>query len=142
MLPKKNFFCIASKVEFQGDGNFRLGKIKRVNFVNNQCNQCCAHLQQLRALCLPPPKLRTSTLICLCALQDNFQVQVLFQVQLENDLFTLFEKDCQTRYSLLNVLIISFLAFHFQLQILFYLLAHTYYDILHTSNHSESEIKF
>ena len=67
-------------------------------------------------------------------------MQVLFQVQLENDLFTLFEK--KTRYSLLSVLIISFLAFYFQLQILFYLLVQTYHEILHTSNHSESEIKF
>ena len=29
----------------------------------------------------------------MCALQDNFQVQVRFQLQLENDLFTLFEKN-------------------------------------------------
>ena len=58
-------------------------------------------------------KLRTSTVIWLCALQDNLQVQVLRQVQLEDNLFTLFEKNCYARYLLLNVLIISFLVCYF-----------------------------
>ena len=35
------------------------------------------------------------------------------QVQLENNLFILFEKNCYTPYSLLNVLIMSFLIFYF-----------------------------
>ena len=67
-----------------------------------------------------PPKLRTSTLICLCALQDNFHMQVLFWSAVGE---------------------ISFRAFFFQLQILFYLLVQTY-EIRHTSNQSEYEIKF
>ena len=49
----------------------------------------------------------------LCTLQGNLQVQVLCQVLLENNLFTLFEKNCYTRYLLLNVLIINFLVLYF-----------------------------
>ena len=72
-------------------------------------------------LFVPPPpqknkqinKLRNSTVIWLCALQDNLEVQVLHQVLLENNLFTLFEKNCYTRYLLLNVLIINFLVLCF-----------------------------
>ena len=52
------------------------------------------------------------------------------------------KKNRLTLYSLLSALIISFMAFYFQLQILSYLLVETYHEILHTSNHSESEIKF
>ena len=47
------------------------------------------------SLFLPLPqekKMRTSTVIWLFALQDNLQMQVLGQVRLENDLFTLFGK--------------------------------------------------
>ena len=69
----------------------------------------------------PPPspskknkkKMRTSAVIWLRTLQDNLQMQVLHQVQMENDLFTLFEKNCYTRYLLLNVLIINFLVLYF-----------------------------
>ena len=43
-------------------------------------------------------------------------MQVLCQVQMENDLFTLFEKSCYTRYLLLNDLIISFLVLYFNVQ--------------------------
>ena len=68
-------------------------------------------------------------------------MQVLFQVQLEND-YLLFEKKSLDTLLTLSVLIISFMAFYFQLQILPYLLVQTYHEILHTSNHSESEIKF
>ena len=52
------------------------------------------------------------------------------------------KKNRLTLYSLSSALIISFMAFYFQLQILSYLLVETYHEILHTSNHSESEIKF
>ena len=60
--------------------------------------------------------MRTSTVIWLCALQNNLQMQVLRQVQLENDLYTLFEKNCSIRYLLLNVWIISFLVLYFSIQ--------------------------
>ena len=40
----------------------------------------------------PPPKCRTNTLICLCSLQNSEQVQVVSLMQLDIDLFTLFEK--------------------------------------------------
>ena len=36
----------------------------------------------------------------------------------------------------------EFSDFLFQLQILFYLMVHTYRETFHTLNHSESEIKF
>ena len=56
-------------------------------------------------------------------------MQVLRQVQLENDVFSLFEK-------LFN----EVPDFSFQIYILFYLLVQTYRETRHTLNHSESEI--
>ena len=71
----------------------------------------------------------------------NLQVQVLRQVRLENDLFTLSEKSCYTRYLLLHVLIITFLVFYFRVQ--FYSNCWCkHHETLYTLNHSESEIKF
>ena len=59
----------------------------------------------------------STTSRCMCFFKCSWRMTYLLCLK----------KNCQTRYSLLNVLIISFLAFCFHLQILFYLL------VLHTS---------
>ena len=138
---KKKLFLLSLKLNFQGNLDLKLAKIKRAMVL---CPSLVAQSSLPPPAPPPPPpppppprppspppppppppttpptkKRQTSTVIWLRTLQDNLQMQVLRQVHIENHLLTLFEKDCYTRYLLLNVLIISFLVLYFSVQFYF-----------------------
>ena len=94
------------------------------------------------ALCLPPQKLRSNTLIWLCVLQDNLQRRgargwregVLSIIKYLKKLLQM----------LLTVICLNneFSDYLLQLRILFYLVVQAYHKTLHSLNHSKPKIKF
>ena len=113
-IPPKNSFCIESKFGFSREleqGNKRLNELTLL-IVNSGVVPNFSRPQ----LFVSPQKLRTNTLICLYPIQDNLQdgkweqvfpmttmTKVISSSAAENDLFTLFEKNCYTLYTKLFI---------------------------------------